>query len=105
VGHFEDIDGSCPLVALPNDVSRTEQSVKLAFESVLKVLIDIFEQGLGRQGAAARQRALAIAALCVGGMVLARTIEDRALADELREAARSIALSLDRWQGEEAASS
>jgi AcrR family transcriptional regulator len=102
VGRFEDIDGSCPLVALPNDVSRTDQSVKLAFESVLKVLIDIFEQGLGRQGDPARQRALAIAALCVGGMVLARTIEDRALADELREAARSIALSLGRWHGEDA---
>jgi TetR/AcrR family transcriptional regulator, transcriptional repressor for nem operon len=65
-------------------------------------LIDVFELGLGRQGAAARQRALAIAALCVGGMVLARTIEDRALADELREASRSIALSLGRWHGENA---
>jgi TetR/AcrR family transcriptional repressor of nem operon len=105
VGHFENIDGTCPLIALPNDVSRTEQSVKRAFESVLKVLVDIFEQGLERKGAPARQRALAISALCVGGMVLARTVEDRALADELRQAARSIALSLGRWQGEDAATS
>jgi AcrR family transcriptional regulator len=97
VSHFENVDGTCPLVALPNDVSRTEQSVKRAFESVLKVLIDIFEQGLERKGDAARKRALAIAALCVGGMVLARTIEDRALADELREAAKGVALSLGRW--------
>jgi TetR/AcrR family transcriptional repressor of nem operon len=101
VDHFENIDGSCPLVALPNDVSRTEQSVKRAFESVLKALIDIFEQGLERRGDAARERALATVALCVGGMVLARTIEDRALADELREAARSVALSLSRWRSEE----
>jgi TetR/AcrR family transcriptional regulator, transcriptional repressor for nem operon len=98
VDHFENIDGSCPLVALPNDVSRTEQSVKRAFESVLKALIDIFEQGLERRGDVARERALATVALCVGGMVLARTIEDRALADELREAARSVALSLSRWR-------
>ena len=101
VGHFENIDGSCPLIALPNDVSRTEQSVRRAFESVLKALIDIFEQGLERKGDPARRRALAIVALCVGGMVLARTIEDRALADELREAARSVALSLSRWRNEE----
>jgi AcrR family transcriptional regulator len=100
VDHFENIDGSCPLVALPNDVSRTEQSVKRAFESVLKALIDIFEQGLERKGDPARRRALATVALCVGGMVLARTIEDRALADELREAARSVALSLGRWRSE-----
>jgi TetR/AcrR family transcriptional repressor of nem operon len=101
VGQFENIDGSCPLIALPNDVSRTEPSVKRAFESVLKVLIDIFEQGLERKGDPARERALAIAALCVGGMVLARTIEDRALADELREAARNVALSLGRWRSED----
>ena len=102
-GHLANIDGSCPLIALPNDVSRTEESVKRAFESVLKVLIDIFEQGLERKGEPARQRALAIAALCVGGMVLARTVEDRGLGDELREAARSVALSLGRWNGAEAA--
>src|SRR5215469_1360924 len=35
VDHYEDIDGTCPLVALPNDVSRTEDSVKRAFENVL----------------------------------------------------------------------
>jgi TetR/AcrR family transcriptional repressor of nem operon len=103
VAHFENIDGSCPLIALPNDVSRTEQSVKVAFESVLKALIDIFEQGLERKGSLARQRALAIASLCVGGMVLARTVEDRALADELRQAAQGIALSLGRWGGGEEA--
>jgi TetR/AcrR family transcriptional repressor of nem operon len=103
VGHFENVDGSCPLIALPNDVSRTEESVKRAFESVLKVLIDIFEQGLERKGAPARRRALAMASLCVGGMVLARTVEDRALGDELRAASRSVALSLGRWDDEEEA--
>ena len=91
--------------ALPNDVSRTEQSVKRAFESLLKVLIDIFEQGLERKGEPARRRALAMTALCVGGMVLARTVEDRELADELRQAARGIALSLGRWQSVDAAAS
>jgi AcrR family transcriptional regulator len=101
VDRFEDIDGSCPLIALPNDVSRTEASVKRAFEQVLKALIDIFEQGLQRDGEAARRNALAIASLCVGGMVLARTIEDRALADELRAAARSVALALGRWGGKD----
>jgi TetR/AcrR family transcriptional regulator, transcriptional repressor for nem operon len=103
VGAFQNIDGSCPLIALPNDVSRTEESVKRAFESVLKVLVDIFEQGLERKGEAARKRALAVASLCVGGMVLARTVENRALADELREAAKSAALSLGRWRSEDEA--
>jgi hypothetical protein len=60
-------------------------------------MIDVFEQALQRNGQTARNRARAIAALCVGGMVLARSMEDRTLADELREAAMDVALSLGPW--------
>ena len=41
------------------------------------IMVDTFEQALQRNGEAARSRARAIATLCVGGMVLARSIEDR----------------------------
>lgn len=41
--------------------------------------------------------ALAIAALCVGGMVLSRSIDDRKLADDLRGAAKATALNLGKW--------
>ena len=95
--HFEDIDGSCPLIAFPSQVLQKEPRVRQAFEIVLRVMIDVFEQALQRNGQAARNRARAIAALCVGGMVLARSMEDRTLADELREAAMEIALSLGPW--------
>jgi TetR/AcrR family transcriptional repressor of nem operon len=95
--HFQDIDGSCPLIAFPTEVLRKEPRVRQAFETVLRVMIDVFEQALQRNGQAARNRARAIAALCVGGMVLARSIEDRTLADELREAAMDVALSLGPW--------
>ena len=95
--HFEDIDGTCPLIAFPTDFLREEHRVRQAFETVLRVMIDIFEQAMQRNGQAARSRARAIATLCVGGMVLARSIEDRVLADEIREAAMGIALSLGQW--------
>jgi AcrR family transcriptional regulator len=95
--HFEDIDGSCPLIAFPTEFLRKEIRVRQAFETVLRVMIDVFEQALQRNGQTARNRARAIAALCVGGMVIARSIEDRAFADELREAAMDVALSLGQW--------
>ena len=94
---FEDIEGTCPLIAFPTEFLRREERVRQAFETVLKVMIDVFEQALGRDGQAARCRARAIAALCVGGMVLARSITDRVLADELRDAAKDVALSLGHW--------
>jgi TetR/AcrR family transcriptional regulator, transcriptional repressor for nem operon len=95
--HLEDIDGSCPLIAFPTEFLRKEIRVRQAFETVLRVMIDVFEQALERNGQGARSRARAIAALCVGGMVIARSIEDRAYADELREAAMDVALSLGQW--------
>ena len=61
------------------------------------MMIETFEQGMMPAAQPARQRALALTSLCVGGMVLARAIEDRSLADELLEAATAIALKLGRW--------
>jgi TetR/AcrR family transcriptional repressor of nem operon len=96
--HFENVDGGCPMVGLPSDISRTDLPVRRAFESALRLMVEIFERDMQHLGRAARDRALAAAALCVGGMVLARSIDDRTLADELREAAMSAALTLGQWQ-------
>ena len=92
--HFENSDGSCPMIGLPSDISRSDRPVRQAFESALRLMVDIFERDMHGLGRAARNRALARAALCVGGMVLARSIDDRLLADEIREAAMTAALAL-----------
>jgi hypothetical protein len=42
--YFEDIDGSCPLVAFPSEFLRKEPRVQQAFETVIRVMIDVFEQ-------------------------------------------------------------
>jgi hypothetical protein len=41
--------------------------------------------------------AQATAALCVGGMVVARAINNREVADELRDACMAVALELGGW--------
>jgi TetR/AcrR family transcriptional repressor of nem operon len=95
-GHFEDFETSCPMLGLPNDL-RSDQSVRMAQEAALRMMIEAFEHGVTPSAQPARQRALALTSLCVGGMVLARSIEDRSLADELREAAMAMALELGLW--------
>jgi len=94
--HFEDFETSCPIIGLPDDL-RSDQSVRMAQEAALRMMIEAFEHGVTPSVQPARQRALALTSLCVGGMVLARSIDDRSLADELREAAMAIALELGRW--------
>jgi hypothetical protein len=85
------------MIGLPSDISRTDRSVREAFEAALRLMIERFERGSGERAKPDRKRALAIAALCVGGMVLARSVEDRGLANEMREAAMAVALSLGNW--------
>jgi TetR/AcrR family transcriptional regulator, transcriptional repressor for nem operon len=96
--HDHATESFSPLIALPGDIGSTDPRVRIAFENALKLIVDIFEQGLQRKATQARSRALAISALCVGGMVLSRSIEDRALADEVRKAALTLVLSLGGWE-------
>jgi len=86
-----------PMIGLPNDISRTDRAVRAPLESALKLMIQSFEQAANGNAEARRGNALAIAALCVGGMVLSRSIDDRKLADELRGAAKATALDLAKW--------
>ena len=86
-----------PMIGLPNDISRTDRAVRQAFEAALKLMIQSFEQAGNGNAETRRTNALAIAALCVGGMVLARSIDDRKLGDELRGAAKATALGLGKW--------
>jgi hypothetical protein len=84
------------MIGLPNDISRTDRAVRQAFESALKLMIQSFEHAGGGSVDTRRTNALAIAALCVGGMVLSRSIDDRKLADELRVAAKATATNLGK---------
>ena len=95
--HFEDVENSCPMVALPTDVARSGVSAKRAFETVFKAMVSVLEPSLVQNGSPRRATAQSIAALAIGGMVVARTMVDRALADELRAACTVVALNLGGW--------
>jgi len=95
--HFEDVENSCPMVALPTDVARSGVSARRAFETVFKAMVSVLERSLTEKGRARRATAQSIAALSIGGMVVARTMVDLALADELRAACTAVALNLGGW--------
>ena len=95
--HFEDVENSCPMTALPTDVARGSASTKRAFETVFRAMVSVLERSTARAGGPSREQAQAIAALCVGGMIVARAMADRVHADELRDACMGIALELGGW--------
>jgi len=90
---LEDVDNHCPLYALPGDVARAGLSPQRAYTDLIRNLTRVYEHAL-KDFSDGQQRAQAIVALCVGGMVLARTTDDDALRGSLRQAAREQALTL-----------
>jgi AcrR family transcriptional regulator len=93
--HFEDRDGCCPTLALPSDVSRSSAAVKRAFRMVLDSMLSAFVANL--QGPHARERGIALVSVCVGAMVVARAVDDPALATSFRKAARKHVLVSSGW--------
>jgi TetR/AcrR family transcriptional repressor of nem operon len=107
--HFEDVENSCPMVALPTDVSRSDKRAQRAFETIFAAMVSVLQRSMRAPGilSSARTRhangrshhlkAQAIAAICVGGMVVARAMENRASADALRDACMEVALEIGGW--------
>jgi len=93
--HFDDRETCCPLIALPSDVMRGSDAVKAAYREVLQKLVEIFLNDLDEPQR--HERALALAALCVGGIVTPKCVDDPVLADNLRRAAYRQALHIGGW--------
>ncbi|WP_341365511.1 TetR/AcrR family transcriptional regulator [Yoonia sp. BS5-3] len=85
--HLGALEDQCPLIALPSDVARQAPDVQRAYQEILTAMVWLFESTQDGDPAAQRHRALTMTALCVGGMVLARSIPDSDLAEEVRAAA------------------
>jgi TetR/AcrR family transcriptional regulator, transcriptional repressor for nem operon len=96
--HYEDVENSCPMVALPSDVARSHKAAKHVFQSVFQAMVSALERSLPAKKKPRHDNGQAIAALCVGGMVVARAMVDTAIADELREACMRVALDLGGWK-------
>jgi hypothetical protein len=76
---------------------RSGPDTKRAFETVFAAMVSMLERSVTDEKQHRHAKAQAVAALCVGGMVVARAIENRIVADELRDACMSIALHLGGW--------
>jgi len=93
--HFDDRAGCCPLLGTASDVERAGEAVQAAYQEVVEQMVKVFADHLNEPRA--RDRALALVALCVGGMVLARNVGDPGLADDFRRTAHAEVLRTAGW--------
>lgn len=86
--HLEQIESGCPLAALGSETARQAPEVRRATTQHIKAMVDLVARQSPDWGQpAAHERALLTIAAMVGTLVLARAVDEPALADKLREAA------------------
>lgn len=86
--HLENAESGCPLAALGSETPRQAPEVRRATTRHIKEMVDLVARqspDWGQPGA--HERALLTVAAMVGTLLLARTVDEPALSDGLREAA------------------
>lgn len=91
-----DLAESCALQSLSSEVARADAATRQVYEQALRAIIDAMAAGLEGKPKARREEATAQLALLVGGVTLARAVQDPAFSDEIAAAVRKAALGLGR---------
>jgi len=87
--HLHRNEDGCPLPALVSEVARTGGPVKASFEAIVRDLAARLQGQAGED--LTDDRALAIVALCVGALGVARSVQDEALGERILAACRDLA--------------
>lgn len=75
------------MIALPSDVARGSADVQKAYQQLLEGMVSVFARSIRGAKRDRERTALVLAALSVGGMVIARTLPDSHLAERVRKTA------------------
>ena len=95
-----DLSESCALQSLTPDVQRADAAVKIAFEALTIDVAGAVADGLPGGTASERlERAWAMLAVLSGGVTLARSVQDAALAKAMADAVAKSAISIGRATG------
>lgn len=92
VRHRDDPADGCPFPPLASEIARDTVASRRVFESELRKSADRMAACLG-DGAelGAQDKAYAVLALCVGGLMLSRAVDDAALSKRILRASRRLA--------------
>ena len=86
--HRDDPGAGCVLAALGPDVSRQGPAVRRTVTDYVRSACELLAKLVpGKSKAARRQKAISTYATLVGAMVIARAVDDRALSQEILDAA------------------
>jgi TetR/AcrR family transcriptional regulator, transcriptional repressor for nem operon len=87
--HRDNVEHGCAFPAMLSEVARADDATRMAMARAIDARArELARARPGRGGHAARQRALATLAICVGGLALARAMRGHRASDEVLAACR-----------------
>jgi len=86
--HRDAIDSGCPMPALAAEVARIGGKPRFVFEQHLRRIVRWTGQQFDERRRR-RERAIALVAQCLGGLMLARAVEDTSFSEEILRACRA----------------
>jgi TetR/AcrR family transcriptional repressor of nem operon len=91
--HRDNPEQGCPMPALASEIARIGGPSRAVFEKRLCGLIEIVDRETGASspnpGSSNKDDAIAAIALCVGGLLLSRAVDDPTLSDRILSACRA----------------
>jgi len=92
--HRDSVAEGCPLPALTSDVARQSDATRESYERQFLRFLGEIEGLLPETPMPARERALAIVAQCVGGLMLSRAVKNEKLSDQILKSCRLAAMTI-----------
>jgi TetR/AcrR family transcriptional repressor of nem operon len=92
--HRDAIADGCPLPALTPDIARSGEATRECYERKLRQFLVQIEADLPDGLTPQSDRALALIAQCVGGLMLSRAVKDEKLSDQILRACRQAAIRI-----------
>ena len=92
--HRDKVAEGCPLPALTSDVARKGDATRASYERQVLGFVNEIESRLPQRSAQARERALAVVAQCVGGLMLSRAVMDEKLSVQILKSCRAAAIAI-----------
>ena len=90
--HRDTVADGCPLPTLTPDVARRSDATRECYEQQFLHYVNVIEELLPDGSDSTRERALAVVAQCVGGLMLARAVKDEKLSDQILKSCRDAAM-------------
>ena len=92
--HRDMVGEGCPLPVVTPDVARSDASTRESYEQQFLYYLSEVEALLPQGSNVSRDRALALMAQCVGGLMLARAVNDQELSNRILKACRQAATKI-----------